>query len=97
MRRLALIPARGGSKRLPRKNVLPFRGRPMIGHSIRAARRSDLFDRIVVSTEDDEIAAVARAEGAEVAMRASALAADEARILDVALDFLDREAADAGR
>ncbi len=63
--RLAVIPARGGSKRIPRKNVRPFAGRPIIAHSIDAARASGLFDRIVVSTDDDEIARVAREAGAE--------------------------------
>ena len=58
--RLAVIPARGGSKRIPRKNVKSFAGRPIIGYSIDAARTSGLFDRIVVSTDDPEIAAVAR-------------------------------------
>lgn len=64
--RLAVIPARGGSKRIPRKNILSFGGRPMIGWPISAARDSGLFDRIIVSTDDDEIAGIARAEGAEV-------------------------------
>lgn len=64
--RLAVIPARGGSKRIPRKNIRPFGGRPMIGWPISAARDSGLFDRVIVSTDDDEIAEVARAEGAEV-------------------------------
>ena len=63
--RLAVIPARGGSKRIPRKNVRPFAGKPIIAHSIDAARACGLFDRIVVSTDDDEIAQVARACGAE--------------------------------
>ncbi len=64
--RIALIPARGGSKRIPRKNIRTFAGRPMIAHSIAAAAKSGLFDRIVVSTDDEEIAAVARSCGAEV-------------------------------
>lgn len=63
---VCVIPARGGSKRIPRKNIRPFHGRPMIGWSIAAARESGVFDRIVVSTDDPEIAAVAQAEGAEV-------------------------------
>ena len=63
--RLAVIPARGGSKRIPRKNIKPFGGRPMIAWTIRAALESDLFDRIIVSTDDAEIAEVARALGAE--------------------------------
>ncbi|RJX65557.1 pseudaminic acid cytidylyltransferase [Tsuneonella suprasediminis] len=63
--RLAVIPARGGSKRIPRKNIRPFAGRPMISYSIAAAIESALFDRIIVSTDDAEIAEVARAYGAE--------------------------------
>lgn len=63
--RLAVIPARGGSKRIPRKNLRRFCGRPMIAWSIQAARASECFDRIVVSTDDPEIAEVANAEGAE--------------------------------
>ena len=54
--RLAIIPARGGSKRLPRKNILPFLGRPIIAHTIEAATESRCFARILVSTEDAEIA-----------------------------------------
>jgi pseudaminic acid cytidylyltransferase len=64
--KLAVIPARGGSKRIPRKNIRPFGGLPMIAWSIRAAAESGCFDRIVVSTDDAEIAEVARAHGAEV-------------------------------
>lgn len=63
--RVCVIPARGGSKRIPRKNVKPFAGKPMIAHSIEAAKAVGLFDRIVVSTDDAEIAEVARAFGAE--------------------------------
>ena len=63
--RLAIIPARGGSKRIPRKNIKPFGGKPMIAWSIAAARKSGCFDRIIVSTDDDEIAQVAQAHGAE--------------------------------
>lgn len=64
--KIAVIPARGGSKRIPRKNIKSFGGLPMIAWSIRAARQSACFDRIIVSTDDDEIAEVARAHGAEV-------------------------------
>jgi N-acylneuraminate cytidylyltransferase len=64
--RLAVIPARGGSKRIPRKNVKPFGGKPMIAWSIQAAVQSRSFDRIIVSTDDTEIARVARDYGAEV-------------------------------
>ena len=64
--RLAVIPARGGSKRIPRKNIKPFGGQPMIAWTIRAALESDLFDRIIVSTDDAEIAEVSRVHGADV-------------------------------
>lgn len=64
--KLAVIPARGGSKRIPRKNIKPFGGLPMIAWSIRAAIQSQCFDRIIVSTDDPEIALVAQAHGAEV-------------------------------
>ena len=63
---LAVIPARGGSKRIPRKNIKLFGGLPMIAWSIRAAIKSECFDRIIVSTDDLEIAEVAKAHGAEV-------------------------------
>jgi len=62
---LAVIPARGGSKRIPRKNIRPFAGRPMITYAIAAAQASGLFDRVIVSTDDEEIAAVATSGGAE--------------------------------
>jgi pseudaminic acid cytidylyltransferase len=63
---VAVIPARGGSKRIPRKNIRPFAGKPIISYSIEAARACGLFDRIVVSTDDEEIAATARVFGADV-------------------------------
>lgn len=75
--RVAFIPARGGSKRIPRKNVRPFFGRPMIAWSIDAARRSGLFGRVVVSTDDEEIAQVAEAYGAEVPFRRPAELSDD--------------------
>lgn len=64
--RLAVIPARGGSKRIPRKNIRPFAGLPIIAWSIKAAEESRCFDRIIVSTDNMEIAEVAKAHGAEV-------------------------------
>ena len=64
--RIAIIPARGGSKRIPRKNVKLFAGQPMISYAIRIAIEYDLFDHVVVSTDDDEIADIARKFGAEV-------------------------------
>jgi N-acylneuraminate cytidylyltransferase len=75
--KLAVIPARGGSKRIPRKNIKPFGGRPMIAWSIDAALRSNCFDRVIVSTDDEEIAQVAQLHGAEVPfMRPPELADD---------------------
>jgi N-acylneuraminate cytidylyltransferase len=62
--KIAVIPARGGSKRIPRKNIREFCGKPIIAYSIAAAQQTGLFDQIVVSTDDEEIAAVARAFGA---------------------------------
>ena len=64
--KLAVIPARGGSKRIPRKNIKIFGGKPMIAWSIEAAQRTGLFDRIVVSTDDEEIASISRKYGADV-------------------------------
>ena len=64
--KVAIIPARGGSKRIPRKNIKDFCGKPMIAYSIEAALRSKLFDRVIVSTDDKEIAQVAKKYGAEV-------------------------------
>jgi pseudaminic acid cytidylyltransferase len=92
MKAVALIPARGGSKRLPRKNVLEFFGRPIIAYTIDAALASGCFDRVVVSTEDDEIAAAAGSCGANVHHRSPDLATDKATVVDVCLQFLDSEA-----
>ncbi len=64
--RIAVIPARGGSKRIPRKNIKTFNGKPMIAWSIEAAKSSGLFERIIVSTDDAEIAEVSKQFGAEV-------------------------------
>ena len=63
---IAVIPARGGSKRIPRKNIKPFCGKPMIAYSIEAAIRAGIFDEIIVSTDDEEIADVAKNAGASV-------------------------------
>jgi pseudaminic acid cytidylyltransferase len=66
---VAVIPARGGSKRIHRKNIRPFRGVPLLTRTIELLRTANLFERIVVSTDDDEIAALALAGGAEVPFR----------------------------
>ena len=82
--RLAVIPARGGSKRIPRKNIKLFAGIPMIAHSIAAAQASGAFDRILVSTDDPEIADVARAHGADVPfVRPAELSNDHAATIPV--------------
>ncbi|MCX8025193.1 MAG: acylneuraminate cytidylyltransferase [Thermanaerothrix sp.] len=81
---LALIPARGGSKGIPRKNIRPFAGHPLIAYSIAAARQAETVTRVVVSTDDDEIAAVAREYGAEVPfLRPPELAQDDTTDLPV--------------
>lgn len=67
--KVAIIPARGGSKRIPRKNVRPFAGIPMIAHAIRGAKESGLFDKIIVSTDDEEIAKVSESYGASAPFR----------------------------
>lgn len=74
---VAIIPARSGSKRIPGKNVRRFAGRPMIAWPIEAARESGLFDRILVSTDDDAVAAAAAEAGAEVPFRRPAELADD--------------------
>lgn len=75
---IAIIPARGGSKRIPRKNINPFARRPMIAYAITAALESKLFDKVIVSTDDQEIAAIARDWGGEVPfMRPPELADDQ--------------------
>lgn len=77
MSHVAIIPARGGSKRIPRKNLMPFDGVPMIVRSIRMALDSGLFDQVMVSTDDEEIAELAQAHGAQVPfLRPSNLADD---------------------
>lgn len=73
----AIIPARGGSKRIPRKNVRLFNGKPMLAWSIEAALQSGVFDRVIVSTDDDEIAAVASEMGAEIPFIRPATLADD--------------------
>jgi N-acylneuraminate cytidylyltransferase len=79
---VALIPARGGSTSVPRKNVRPLGGRPLVAWSIDVARTVAAVDRTVVSTDEEEIARVAREHGAEVADRPDDLATDEALVVD---------------
>ena len=82
--KIAIIPARGGSKRIPRKNIKIFGGKPIIAWSISAAKKSGLFDQIIVSTDDNEIAEIAKQYGAEVPfIRAENLSNDYAGTSDV--------------
>jgi len=82
--RVAIIPARGGSKRIPRKNIKKFAGKPIIAYSIEAAQQSGLFDRIIVTTDDEEIADVAHSFGAEVPfMRPKELSDDHTATIPV--------------
>lgn len=81
---IAIIPARGGSKRIPRKNIKEFHGKPMIAYSIETALESNCFDKVIVSTDDAEIAEVAIKYGAEVPfIRPANIADDYATTLDV--------------
>lgn len=95
---VAVVPARGGSKRIPRKNIRPFRGVPLLARTVALLRDAELFDRIVVSTDDEEIAAVAADAGAEVPfLRPGELADDHAGTRPVivhALEALEDAAAD---
>lgn len=75
--RMAVIPARGGSKRIPRKNIRLFAGKPMIGYAIGAALESGLFDRVLVSTDDPEIAEISKSLGAEVPFERPAHLSDD--------------------
>lgn len=91
MTRLAIIPARGGSKRIIGKNTRKFLGRPIISYSIDAAMASSLFDEVMVSTDDEEIAAVAESFGAKVPFRRSAGNSDDfATTASVLIEVLDR-------
>ncbi len=89
---LGVTPARGGSKGIPRKNINMIAGKPLLGWTIEAVKKSSLIDRYIVSTEDAEIAEVAKTYGAEVVERPAVLAADEADTLPVlqhALEDID--------
>ena len=91
MNNLAIIPARGGSKRIPGKNIKDFLGKPIISYPIQAAIQSGLFHTIMVSTDDEEIARIARANGAEVPfMRSDKNSDDYATTADVLLEVLDQ-------
>jgi pseudaminic acid cytidylyltransferase len=87
---IAIIPARGGSKRIPRKNIKEFHGKPMIAYSIEAALESGCFEKVIVSTDDVEIAEVARQWGAETPfIRPDNIADDYATTMDVIQHAID--------
>ena len=91
MKKIAIIPARGGSKRIPRKNIKQFLGKPLIAYSIEVAKQSGLFDEIMVSTDDVEIANVAKDCGANVPfMRNEATSNDQAAITDVLKEVIEK-------
>jgi pseudaminic acid cytidylyltransferase len=94
MRTLAIIPARGGSKRIKNKNVKLFRGKPMLLHSLLAAKEAGCFDKIAVSTDSEEIASVAREQGFEVPyLREPSLSDDHSTLSDVLLHELKKMSA----
>lgn len=98
MRYLAIIPARGGSRGIPRKNVRLLGGKPLIAWTIEAAASSEHLDRIVVSTEDPEIRGVAEASGAEVpVLRPPELAADDSPTIDCVLHMMTHLSAERDR
>ena len=87
---LAIIPARGGSKRLPRKNILDLAGKPLIAWTIEAALKSKYIDRVIVSTDDDEIANISKKYGADVPfMRPNELATDETQSIYAVIDLIN--------
>lgn len=90
MKSVAIITARGGSKRIPRKNIKPFLGKPILEYSIEAAIQADMFHEVMVSTDDEEIAQVAQKAGAKVPfLRSEATANDFATTADVIMEVLD--------
>lgn len=91
MKNIAIIPARGGSKRLPRKNIIDFKGKPIICWTIESALNSGIFDEVIVSTEDDEIASIALKCGAKVEYRESSLAQDNSTVNEVLLSVLNKK------
>jgi CMP-N,N'-diacetyllegionaminic acid synthase len=87
--RVAIVPARGGSKGVPGKNKRMVRGKPLIAYTLEAALKSTKLDRIVVTTDDDEVAAIAAAAGVEVVQRPPEIAADDSPVIDAVLHALD--------
>lgn len=95
---IAIIPARGGSKGLPGKNVLPLDGKPLIAYAIDAALKASYIDRVIISTDDEEIAKIAVQFGAELPfMRPSELASDTAQAIDNYIYTIDRLQQESGK
>lgn len=89
---LCIIPARGGSKRLPRKNVRLLGGKPLLAYTVEAALESGVFDAVVVSSDDTEIREVALQYGADIDERPEALAGDQIRMVEVVEEYVSRPA-----
>ena len=91
MKNLAIIPARGGSKRIPRKNIKPFLGKPIIAYSIETAIETNLFDEVMVSTDDEEIAEIAKKYGAQIPfLRSNQTANDHAVLAEVLIETIEQ-------
>ncbi|WP_394838068.1 acylneuraminate cytidylyltransferase family protein [Pendulispora rubella] len=95
---LGVVPARGGSKGLPRKNIRPLAGLPLLAHTLRCAELAPIVERVVVSTDDAEVAAIARAHGGDVPfMRPTELAQDDSPMMPVLAHALQQAEAQDGR
>lgn len=90
MSSICIIPARGGSKRIPRKNILPLNGVPLLAYTIRAAKAANVFDKIIVSSEDREIMGLAIAEGVDIDGRPEHMAGDTVTKVQVVKEYLER-------
>lgn len=87
---ICVIPARGGSKRIPKKNIAKLCGRTLIDYAVQAALASKVFNKVVVSTDDPEIAEEAQKNGSSILLRNSSLATDKSTVVQVCLDALDK-------
>lgn len=90
-KKICIIPARGGSKRVPKKNIKPLNGKPLLAYSIEAAISSDIFDRIVVSSDEDEILKIGEQYGAEAMPRSADLSGDKATVFSVFQSILEKD------
>jgi CMP-N,N'-diacetyllegionaminic acid synthase len=95
MKRLCIIPARGGSKRLPRKNIRPLNGKPLVFYTVDSVINSDVFDKVIFTSDDDEILSVVSKNYSstilDVVKRPMELATDTSKVIDTVLYFLDEE------